>query len=653
MAERTSLTILIIDDEEANRYALRRILEKSGFVVLEAATGAAGLRILSETRPDLVILDVKLPDMNGFEVCQKIKADPINSLIPVPQASASFVESEKRAEGLESGADAYVTHPISARELVANVRALLRIRQAEQAAREQRELLRVTLDSIGDGVIAADPLGRVTFINPVAGALTGWTQEEGAEQLLDRVYRVVDETSGEPVEGPLARVLRGAPGSDGNRPLLLVARDGTPRPVGQMAAPIHDDKGEFVGVVVVFRDVGERRQMENELRRRADELADRDRRKDEFLAMLAHELRNPLAPIRHAVQLLRTENMADPIVAEVGPIMERQLRNLVRLVDDLMDVSRITQGKIELRKELVELSTAVRRTVEAVRPQIEEKQHRLDVDLPSDPLWLEADPARLDQVLSNLLNNASKYTQPGGQIQLSVTREDNRAVVRVRDNGIGIPEHMQRAIFDMFQQADRVPGRVSEGLGLGLTLVRTLVEMHGGSIEVHSPGRDQGSEFVVRLPILDSRIAQEKQAEALKRKAPLAEPKSLRIMIVDDNTDGARSLALLLRKEGHQIEVAHDGPAALDAAGRFRPEVVLLDIGLPKGMDGYEVARRLRQLPGLKDVMLVALTGFGQEEDRQRSSEAGFQFHLVKPLDPALLRDLLLRTRPGTEEPPS
>ena len=653
MAE-PALTVLVIDDTEANRYSMRRILERAGFAVLEAATGADGLRRLAEARPDLVILDIGLPDVSGHDVCRRIKGDPVTAAVPVLQVSVSLAGSDRRAESLEGGADGYVTYPFQSRELVAHVQALLRARRAEQAAREQSELLRVTLASIGDAVIAADGRGLVTFLNPVAERLTGWSPAASAVgRPLAEVFCLVPSTAGDRVSsiGPEEQTAPLVPRAEGRWATAeLIARDGTHRSVDGTASPIHDAAGNAVGSVVVFRDISERKHLERELKRRADELAERDRRKDEFLAMLAHELRNPLAPVRNALQVLGLEQSPDPVTAEMGSILVRQVHNLVRLVDDLLDVSRITQGKVELRKQPVELGVLAAGTVESQRPLLEQRRHRLELSLPSGPVWVEADPARLEQVLSNLLNNAAKYTPEGGHIRVALERSagpPGEAVLRVRDNGIGIAADMQTAIFDIFQQADRVPGRVSEGLGLGLTLVRNLMELHGGTVEAHSAGPGQGSEFIVRLPLRSGgdEVGSEGTREGDARPAAAAR-KGLRVLVVEDNVDGARSLGLLLRLDGHEVRAVHDGPAALVEAAAFRPEVVLLDIGLPRGMDGYEVARRLRQLPGNESAFLVALTGFGQEEDRQRSSAAGFDAHLVKPVNPEVLHDLLGRRRP-------
>ena len=378
-----------------------------------------------------------------------------------------------------------------------------------------------------------------------------------------------------------------------------------------------------------------------ERERIAEALRSADRRKDEFMALLGHELRNPLAPMRTSLHVLRLHCGDDPVLAQLGAMLERQVGHMVRLVDDLLDVSRITRGKVDLRVETVELADLVSRSVDSVRPFLDERRHRLEVVLPATPVRLNADPARIEQVISNLLSNAGKYTEVGGHVRLTAEARGDHVEVRVRDNGIGIRPEMVSQIFEMFTQADRVGGRLREGLGLGLTLVRSLVEMHGGTVSVSSDGPGRGSEFVVRLPLAaPSQAARAAGGPAAASERPAGN--GVKVLIVDDNEDGAKSLALLLELAGgHDVRVAHDGPAGLAAAGALRPDVVLLDIGLPNGMTGYEVAGRLRGEVGLTDAFLVALTGYGQEEDRRAAAAAGFNAHWVKPVAPTAVIDLL------------
>jgi signal transduction histidine kinase len=361
-----------------------------------------------------------------------------------------------------------------------------------------------------------------------------------------------------------------------------------------------------------------------------------DRRKDEFLATLAHELRNPLAPIRNAVSLLRLSG-GDGKSAQVWEMMDRQVSHMVRLVDDLMEVSRITRGKIRLQKAPLDLADAVATAVETSRPLVEAARHSLSVSLSPEPLKVEGDPMRLAQVLANLINNAVKYTDPGGRIAVDVRREDASAVITVSDNGVGIAPAALPNVFDMFVQADARDSRAQTGLGIGLTLVKSLVEMHGGTVAARSAGRGLGSEFEVRLPLAGAEAGSTARAEAL---APEVHGVP-RVLVVDDNQDAADSLGALLEVLGAHVRVAHDGPGALQAVSEFHPEAVFLDIGMP-GMSGYEVAHRIRARGnGSRNTLLVALTGWGQENDRKRTSEAGFQHHLVKPADVGTLQALL------------
>jgi CheY-like chemotaxis protein len=395
--------------------------------------------------------------------------------------------------------------------------------------------------------------------------------------------------------------------------------------------PRFNTDGSFAGYIGSCVDITDRREA--------------DQRKDEFLAMLAHELRNPLAPIRNALQVLKLAGADGAIAAQARGMAERQVEALTRLVDDLLDVSRIMRGKIELRRERTDLASVVARAVETARPVIDSERHDLTVALPEQPVWIDADVVRMAQVVANLLSNAAKYTPKGGRIQLTAGREGGEAVVRVRDSGLGIAPEMLDRIFEMFTQVGAIGSRSQGGLGIGLTVVRCLVELHGGTVSAHSDGPGRGSEFVVRLPLAED--AEPPGGGAGRAEEDPAERPAVRkVLVVDDNIDAADSLAVLLRLEGQDVQVAYEGPAALARAVADPPALAFLDLGMPK-MDGYELARAFRAHPALKDTMLVAVTGWGQPEDRRRTTAAGFDFHLVKPVEPAAMRGLLAGGKGG------
>ena len=391
------------------------------------------------------------------------------------------------------------------------------------------------------------------------------------------------------------------------------------------------------------QEIAERRRAETKLRESEEALRDADRRKDEFLATLAHELRNPLAPIRNAVEILRLTEADPTAAASARQLLERQLKQLVRLIDDLLDVSRITQGRLELRKEKLDLALALRMAVETSRPLIESRQHTLHVSAQPETFFVDADATRIAQVFANLLNNSAKYSPPGSSISARIAREGDYALITVADNGVGIPQTMLARVFEMFERVDRDPGSHQEGLGIGLTLVRRLVDLHGGTVIAHSEGLNCGSTFIVKLPLAQTSSLPGEVVEATPAEAP-ASGNRRKVLVVDDNRDSAMSLALLLELDGHEVRRAYDGLEALEIADDFRPEVTLLDIGMPR-LDGYGAARELRQRDWAKDTLLVALTGWGQQEDKRMAREAGFDHHMVKPVDPDALRRLLVGSR--------
>ncbi|MGH7367438.1 MAG: CHASE3 domain-containing protein [Candidatus Rokuibacteriota bacterium] len=507
--------------------------------------------------------------------------------------------------------------------------------RAADVMHAERERFRTTLTSIGDAVAVTDAQGRITLLNPVAQALTRWG-EEAVGQPLETVFRIVNEATRQMVENPVSKVIRlGAIVGLANH-TVLIAKDGAEVAIDDSGAPIRDSRGRVVGVVLVFRDITERRGSERALE-------DANRRKDEFLAMLAHELRNPLAPIRNAAHTLGLLGAGDDRIRWVAGVIERQVGLMTRLVDDLLDVSRITSGQITLRQEPVSVRAILAQAMETARPSAESRKQTLEVDVPEAAGRVNGDPVRLAQAVGNLLDNAIKYTDEGGRIQLHARAEGEEILVRVRDTGAGIHPELLPHVFDLFTQADRSLERKQGGLGIGLTLVRRLVEMHGGRVEATSAGPGLGSEFTIRLPRL---AADEPETEAVAPAVAADRPAGpvRRVLVVDDEPDSTDSLALFLRLRGHEVRTAHDGPSALEEISRYRPDVVFLDLGLP-GMSGYDVARRVRMLSDGGAPRLVALTGYGTDGDRRQTRDAGFDVHLAKPVDPQAL-DALLSSPP-------
>lgn len=515
-------------------------------------------------------------------------------------------------------------------------------RSAEVALQAHSEWLRVTLASIGDAVIATDLAGLVTLVNPVAEQLTGWSAVEAAGRPLDQIFVIANETTGAPVESPVSRVLREGVVVGLANHTVLIRRDGTQLNIADSAAPIRDDGGKLIGVVLVFHDTSQRTALERQLHQKTQALVEANQRKDQFLSMLAHELRNPLAPLRAGVHLLRRVPPTGPEINRIANMMERQTAHIARLVEDLVDVARVTRGTIELRRERVDLAAVLEQAVEMSRAFMDARGHTFRSELLDDAMTLDADATRLVQVFSNLLNNAAKFTPNGGRIELTARRDGTDAVISVRDNGPGIPKALLPHIFELFVQGDRSLDRTQGGLGIGLTFVRLLVERHGGSVQAHSGALGSGSEFVVRLPlVLEERAVQvpEKPSpDATEENRSAATP--LRLLVVDDNVDAAEALCELLSLDGHDVRCATASDEALELAFSFEPQAMLLDIGLP-GMDGYELARRIRGSDVLRESLLVAVSGYGQAQDQRLAKEAGFDHHFTKPVDIHDLRDLL------------
>ena len=627
-------TILNVDDYQPARYARTQLLRSFGFDVREAGTGRDALQLARAHDPALVILDVNLPDIDGFEVCRRLKESAPTALVPVLHVSATYTDAAHRAHALDTGADGYLTEPVEPRVLLATINALLRMKRAEVAARAAAQQWQATFDAIPDGIALLDAEGVIVRHNDAfarlfadVGVLLGrptvslWTAPaEGVDALpFPRMRCTGDAQTAELSRGECwFRV--------------------TVNPLG--------DSRMMTGAVYVVSDITERRRLEEErsdLVRRA-ELArasaeQASRAREEFLAMLSHELRNPLAPIRLALQSIRGRAEGDAAVTQAWEVIERQVKHLGRLVDDLLDVARLSHEKVELRLEPVSVQRIVTEAVEAARPGIEERGHRLRLSVAGAPIWLMGDPTRLVQVVGNLLTNAAKYTPTGGEIAVTAGVEEADAVIRVRDSGIGIPAELLPNVFDVFTQGDRsLPGS-GGGLGLGLAIASSIVAQHGGTLTASSAGPGRGSEFVVRLPRTDVVPDAPSAAVAVED----GQRGATDVLVVDDNVDTCEMLSMALQLEGHRVDVAANGEEALARVHGGQAEVVIIDIGLPD-MDGYELAERIRAVRG-SATYLVALTGYGQPEDRDRSRLAGFDAHLVKPTSIEELTRLL-RERP-------
>jgi PAS domain S-box-containing protein len=474
--------------------------------------------------------------------------------------------------------------------------------------------------------------GNLLCWNAGAERIFGYPSHEIIGQHFSRFFSPEDLLTGQP-EHELATALANGRAASA---CWQVRKDGTRFFCQAVVTPLFDEKKQARSFARVMHDLTESDAAQAQ-RKRADGLAEANRSQEEFMALLSHELRSPLSPILNSLQILRQMKTNDPIVEQAGDVIDRQIGVMVGLVDDLLDISRITKGKLRLTKEPVELRLIVNHAAESVRPFMDARKHDFSVSLPIKPIWVDADPARMEQVLVNLLNNAAKYSDTGGLIRMMVRQEGDEAVIRVKDNGIGIAPEMLPHIFELFTQVDGSLGRSYGGLGIGLGLARNLVELHDGRLQASSPGLGKGCEFTIKLPVLPQPIAHEIKTVL----APSTNTgRSLHVLVVEDNIDAGDTLSLLLQLYGHEVRVARTGPMGLEMATTSRPDVVLLDIGLP-GMDGYQVAKRLRERPEFKDVMMCALTGFTPSEaDRQRQQETGFDHYLIKPVRLQKLLDL-------------
>jgi len=590
-----------------------------GEICSELARGAGAVLMPEEA----------IVDHERIQLQRWLEQQPSWSDLPILVLARPGADSAGVAQAMDQlGNVTVLERPLRVAALVSAVRTALRARARQYETRRNLHQLEASERELRDffenaavGLQWVGPDGIITRVNRTELDMLGYEREEF-------VGRHISEFHADPatIADILNRLQRGETLIEYEA--RMVCKDGSTKEV-LIDSSVHWDEGRFVHSRCFTRDITDRKRAEKALR-------EADRRKDEFLAMLAHELRNPLAPIRNSLHILNLTTRNDATLVRVGEMMERQVNHMVRLVDDLMEVSRITRGKIELKREPVEVAAFIRSAVETSRPLIEAAEHQLEIEIPPETLTIDGDSVRLTQVVANLLNNAARYTPEGGRIWLKVRREGGSIAVSVRDTGTGIPADMLPQVFELFTQLNR-SARTQGGLGIGLTLVRSLVEMHGGSVEARSDGVGKGAEFVVRLPLAEGTQVEQKP-RVVEQHALLA-PR--RVLVVDDNRDAADSLAMLLRLLGAEVQIVYSGAEALAVLDDFHPNVLLLDIGMP-GMDGHEVARRVRQLPEYRNVLLIAMTGWGQDEDRRRSSEAGFDYHLIKPADVGALETLLV-----------
>jgi PAS domain S-box-containing protein len=615
--------VLLVDDNTDLREYARRLLSEQ-YDVVTAADGEQALEAARAAPPDIVITDAMMPHMDGFELIRRLREDPDLRTLPVIMLSARAGE-EARIEGLDRGADDYLVKPFSSRELLVRVEAMLRAEkmraEALRALSESEERFRALAEAAPAFIWRLDAHGDAQYVNRRFLDVMG---RGPAELPAVRWYSLLHPEDREHFTRTFEKALaKRAPYQARGR---LRRADGTWVWTDSHASPIFGATGEFLGYVGISLDVSANIAHEKSLE-------EADRRKDEFIATLSHELRNPLAPLRNAIFMLRMGGSPANATSLVD-MMDRQVTHLVRLVDDLLEMSRISRGKLELRRERVELATVIRNAVETSSPLVNEHGHQLEVSLPPETLWIDGDPVRLSQIVSNMLNNAAKYAQHGGRIRIDASRDQGEIAIAVQDNGPGIEEELMPRIFEMFTRGDRASGQSQGGLGIGLALALSLAQMHGGTIEARN--RDEGgAEFMLRLP-----LASRGSTAGAAPSTPTARLEATRVLVVDDNRDAGESLAAILTHLGARVWIALNGSEAIELFARHKPDVVLLDIGMPS-MDGYEVARAIRARDDGALARLVALTGWGQDEDRRRSMAAGFDDHLVKPVEIQVLTQLL------------
>jgi signal transduction histidine kinase/DNA-binding response OmpR family regulator len=635
--------ILLVDDQPANLLAMEAALDSLGVDMVRANSGYEALAALEKQDFAAVLLDVRMPGMDGFETAREIRSRPRSRFTPILFVTAGDDPDEAMMSAYALGAVDFLAKPLRTQVLRAKVSVFVELYRSKEElrARDRRDFeqrleakearYRALFESIDEGFCV------VQLLRGSDGKVRDYRFEEANEAFV--MHTGLQDAVGKTIREMV-------PGHDGHWFDVYdrVARSGEATRFVQEAKAMNrwfDVYASRLGgagsdlVAILFSDITQRLLAEQDMRRLNEELAQANRRKTEFLATLAHELRNPLAPLSNGLHLMRMAGNKPELLEKTRQMMERQVQHMVHLVDDLLDVARISTGKVELRRQRIDLKDVVATAVETSGSLIDSGGHKLSVELPSQPLPMDADPTRIAQVVSNLLNNAAKYTPQGGRIALKAWVEGEQAVIAVTDTGIGLEADALTKVFEMFAQVPSA-GKPQGGLGIGLSLVQSLVALHGGNVSASSPGAGQGSTFTVRLPL----AAGTQMQTQTQPTATESRPGQLQVLVVDDNTDAAESLGVLLDIEGHAAHIANNGAEALQIAQSRELDVVFLDIGLPD-MTGYEVAKRLRMLPAMQRTMLVALTGWGTQDDRQRTRDAGFDRHLTKPAELPAVEELL------------
>ncbi len=635
MAEPAKVLILNVDDYEPARYARTQTLRRAGFDVREAATGDEALRVALSHRPAVVLLDVNLPDMDGFEVCRRLKAEPRTSTVAVLHLSATFVNPGHRALGLEGGADGYLTEPVEPPVLIATVNALLRMRRAEQRAQHLARQWQATFDAIHDGVAVLNAAGIVLQCNEAFLRVFG---RPGSEVVGSHATHLWGQATERHPHLPFSQMVKSC------------RRESVDLPLGERwylatADPMMDDSGALVGCVYIVHDITERTRAEEEralllARQRAAraEAEAANRAKDEFLATVSHELRAPLTAMLGWTRLLRSRMLDETASQHALETIERNVGIQTRLIEDLLDVSRIITGRLRLDVRPVDLAGVIRAALDSVRLAAEAKAIQIETALESATPRVLGDPARLQQVVWNLLSNAVKFTSTGGRIEVGLHTDATRAQIRVRDSGQGISPEFLPYVFERFRQGDATGTPTQSGLGLGLAIVRHLVELHGGTVRAESAGAGRGATFAVTLPFGSLAPPPSDQASVVADADGLPRLDGLRVLLVEDREDTRDLLVEVLRHAGAEVAAVASTREAVGALGRERPDVLVSDIGLPD-LDGYRFIEHVRSLPAKQggELPAIALTAHVREEDQERALAAGYQLHVSKPVEPALL----------------